>query len=196
MNRTQHRRQRFGNRQRGVGFTRQFSSRRARLQHGTDQKLSRKFSQLLDTMRSLHVGSDFDDFLKEEGLFEEVEAAVKNRIEGLDAEDTTFDLLGSEETITETSLEDDESNLLDQYVGWSAKDLSTVVASGNFDGVLTQLREREMDGKSRITVIKAIDARLKDLSEAGSFNTSGVIPPDGVVFGQTTAAELTERRAS
>lgn len=30
--------------------------------------------------KNMHIGSDFDDFLKEEGIFEEVESAAISRV--------------------------------------------------------------------------------------------------------------------
>jgi hypothetical protein len=37
-------------------------------------------------MMSKHIGSSFDDFLEEEGIKEEVEAAAKNKIKKIDVD--------------------------------------------------------------------------------------------------------------
>lgn len=196
MNRTQRRRQMFS-RQRGVGFTRQFSSRRARLQHGATQKLSRKYQHILNQLMAQLAQSEQPVVKDAAGI--QAHFTDELVIESQDLSDVrqafeTFDLLGNDETPTDTpaDLSTEGSEALDQYLNWSARDLVASVVGGDFDLILSELRRREADDKSRITVLKAIDARIKARAEA--VNTSGVLPPEGVVFGQTTAAELAARR--
>lgn len=218
MNRAQRRQAFRSTRQRGVGFTRQFSSRRARLQHGTAQKVSArgaKAFELLNLLRQVPAwdGVDAeteplsveDEFvLHPDGsvsgtVWEDADTEVPEPLEETavleEAHPTwdhadTFDILGGN-TFTPTDTPDEvsaqELELLETYLAaWSAKDLIAGVSDGSFDLVLSTLREREVNGKNRVTLIKAIDQRAKQ------FNTSGVLAPEGLVLGQTTAAELAE----
>ena len=163
MNRSQRRRQQ--SRQRGVGFTRQFSSRRARLQHGTDQKLSRKYVELLKAIR---------EALKAQTQTSEPESPENEPTEISQSLELA---VGTTEAVSVSVLNTS-----------SAKDLVAGIKAGNFDPMLADLLEAEANGKSRISVTKALNERLASL-----YNTTGVVPPDGVILGQTTAAELAAR---
>lgn len=215
MNRTQRRQTTIRSRNRGIGFTRQYSSARARLRYGTQQKFAKPSFDIAELQRLLKQyenepetssSAPIEASFKDEFVYAPEETAqaldilLSSRLEDAVTEEyhdhtdvvhdhDTFDLLGGDTftpTDTPANLSSQESEELNRYLDWSAKDLTAEIVSGNFDPILAELRTRELDGKGRITVLKAIDQRLKQV------NTSGVIPPEGVVLGQTTAAEMAE----
>jgi hypothetical protein len=152
-NRSQKRQRR---KMRGVGWTRQFSSARARRKNGTPclGDYEHQVARLRAWQREM---------AKIQERIEAAQAAVEaEEISDEDLE-AAAEFLTGETSLTGVDLHHEEVNvdaLAEALAQSGAKGLIADINAGNHDQILTELRAAEEANKGRVTVLRAIDARL------------------------------------